>query len=90
MVIRIVNFELCESAPIRSKRKVYYFTRDTKFKLSNRLNPRGFDGNIGVNLNCDRVTLIWIIKQDIFDSSLCLGFSIATNKYFFINWVAIL
>ena len=43
MVIRIVNFELCESAPIRSKRKVYHFTRDTKFKLSNWLNPGGFD-----------------------------------------------
>ena len=43
MVIRVVNFELCESATIRSKSNVYYFTRDTEFELSNRLNPRGLD-----------------------------------------------
>ena len=43
MVIRVVNFELCESATIRSKGNVYYFTRDTEFELSNRLNPRGLD-----------------------------------------------
>ena len=43
MVIRIVNFELCESAPLRFKSNAYCFTRDTEFKLSNRLNPRGLD-----------------------------------------------
>ena len=43
MVIRVVNFELCKSATIRSKSNVYYFTRDTEFELSNRLNPRGLD-----------------------------------------------